>query len=54
MEKTKLSTRIRDAVRALRGEPWLPAVDITEISYTRPDILTIGAETSCPMAFIDL
>lgn len=55
MAKTKLSTRILNAYRALRGEPWpIHFIEGPKITHTRPDILTIGAETSCPIAFIDL
>lgn len=54
MAKTKLSTRIANAVRALRGEPWPAVIEGPKITYTRPAIQTIGAETSCPIELIDL
>lgn len=54
MAKIKFTQRIANAVRALRGEPWPVVIEGPKITYTRPDIQTIGAETSCPIAFIDL
>lgn len=54
MAKPKLSQRIANAVRALRGEPWPAVIEGPKITYTRPDVQTVYAETSCPMAFIDL
>jgi len=54
MAKTKLSTRILNAYRALRGDPWPTMIEGPKITYTRPAVQTIGAETSCPIAFIDL
>ena len=54
MAKTKLRTRILNAVRALRGDPWPAYIEGPKITYFRPAIQAIGAETSCPIAFIDL
>lgn len=54
MAKTKLSLRIANAVRALRGEPWPAVIEAPKITYIRSVIQTIGAETSCPLEFIDL
>lgn len=54
MAKTKLIQRIANAVRALRGEPWPVVFEGSKITYTRPAIQTIGAATSCPIAFMDL
>ena len=53
MTKTKLSARIANAVRALRGEPWPAVIEAPRITYTCPAIQTVGAETSCPLEFID-
>lgn len=54
MAKPKLSTRILNAYRALRGDPWPTMIEGPKITYTRSTIQTMGAETSCPIAFIDL
>lgn len=54
MAKAKLSTRILNAYRALRGEPWPAVIEGPKITYTRPDIVTIGAEVTCPIEFLDL
>ena len=54
MAKPKLSTRIRDAFHAFRHGPTLVKFEQPVVTVTRPAINTIGAETSCPIAFIDL
>jgi hypothetical protein len=54
MAKAKLSARILNAYRALRGDPWPVVFEGPKITYFRPAIQTIGAETSCPIAFMDL
>lgn len=54
MAKPKLSTRIRDAFHAFRHGPTLVKFEQPVVSVIRPAIQTIGAETSCPIAFIDL
>lgn len=54
MTKAKLSTRILNAYRALRGEPWPTVIEGPKITYLRTVTQNIGAETSYPIAFIDL
>lgn len=54
MAKTKLSTRILNAVRALRGEPWPTVIEGPKITYTRPAVQTIGAEVTLPIILADL
>lgn len=52
MAKNKLSLRIANAVRALRGEPWPAAIEPPRITYRYLNTQTIGAMTSCPLAAI--
>lgn len=54
MAKTKLSTRIRDAYHAFRHGPTLVKFEQPVLTVTRPDVKTFSAETSCPIAFMDL
>lgn len=54
MAKTKLSSRIRDAYHAFRHGPTLVKFEQPVVTVTRLDIKTFGAETSCPIAFMDL
>lgn len=54
MAKTKFSTRILNAYRALRGEPWPIVIEGPKIKYYRPAIQTIVATASLPEAFLRL
>ena len=54
MAKAKLSTRILNAYRALRGEPWPAVIEGPKITYTRPKVATYVTRQFVPWERCDL
>lgn len=50
----RITKRIANAVRALRGEPWPAMIEAPEIKETRANVQTCGAEYRVPLEHLDL
>lgn len=55
MSKTNLSTRIANALRALRGDPWpVTFIEGPKITYTTPAVETYAIEHAVDWELFDL